>query len=88
MSPEERRLLENTAALAKENNQILKKIRRTMRWERGMRWTYWIIIIAISFGAYIFAKPYVNKLGSVYTSLGADLSAVGSIKSTLKNLGN
>ena len=62
MTPEEKSLLERTAALVQENNQILHSIRRTTRWATAMRIAYWAVIIIVSVGAYYFIQPYLTLL--------------------------
>ena len=69
MNPEDRRLLERAVELSEENNKILHSIRRANR--LGMIWKiiYWVAIIAISYGAYIYIQPYVDQLMTTYNGL-------------------
>jgi hypothetical protein len=76
MTPEERSLLENTAALVKENNKILRGIRSSNRWSTIFRVIYWLIIIGLGVGAYYALQPYlmsaigiINKGQSILNSL-------------------
>ena len=62
MTPEEKALLEETAKLARENNKILRGIRRSNRLSAFFRIIYWAVIIGSAFGAYYFLQPYVNAL--------------------------
>jgi hypothetical protein len=62
MTPEERSLLERTASLAEENNQMLRSIRRSGRISLAFRAAYWILILLVSFGAYYFIQPYVDTM--------------------------
>jgi hypothetical protein len=75
MTPEERSLLERTASLAEENNQMLRSIRRSNRISLAMRIVYWVLILLISFGAYYLIQPYVETM----------MSLVGSQPSTTQN---
>ena len=75
MTPDEKSLLERTAALAQENNAILRSMRRTARFETIMRVIYWVIILGASYGAYVFVQPYVNTM----------LASVSQLQSTLKD---
>ena len=86
MTPEERRLLENTAALAEENNAILRKMQSRARWGRVMKGVYWIIILAVSFGAYIAVKPYMEQLKKLYGDIGSNLNQIEAIKQGFGNL--
>ncbi len=62
MTPEEKALLENTYNLAKENNELLRALRRTSRWSLAWKIGYWAVIILLSFGALYFIQPYVQIL--------------------------
>jgi hypothetical protein len=70
MDPESKNLLEETLELEQENNKMLRSVKRSMLWSRIMTIVYWIIIIGISFGAFLFLQPYFNRLMSAYGSLG------------------
>ena len=62
---EERRLLKKTLVLAEESNTMVRKLYRAMRWERLFRFFYWVVIIAISLGAYYFVQPYIDQLRGI-----------------------
>lgn len=66
MNPEERELIEETLAISRENNKILKSIRRSARIGHIMQILYWLIIIGVSVGAYYFIQPYLEQLLSIY----------------------
>jgi len=87
MTPEEKKLLQDTYELASANNVILRKMRNAARWAGVMRVLYWIIILAISFGAYIYAKPYVDKLRQVYAGFDFNINQINAMRDNLKNLG-
>lgn len=75
MSPEEKALLVKTAELAQENNAILRKMRRAALYGRIMHLLYWVLIVALSLGAYYFIEPYVQELLKVYQELRGNLDA-------------
>jgi hypothetical protein len=75
MTPEERSLLERTASLAEENNQMLRSLRRSNRISMAMRAVYWVLILIVSFGAYYLIQPYVDTMMSL---LGSDATVQGS----------
>jgi TRAP-type C4-dicarboxylate transport system permease small subunit len=62
MTPEEKALLENTLTLVKENNEILRSIRRTSRISTALKIFYWVLIIGLSLGAFYFIQPYVDLI--------------------------
>lgn len=74
MLPEEREMLERTAALAEDNNKMLHAMRRSMFWSRVMGALYWIAIIGISIGAFYFIQPYVDKVMKLYNSVSGVLN--------------
>ena len=80
MDPESKKLLQDTFALAKENNEILHGMRRSMRIARIMTFLYWAFIILTAFGAYYFIQPYLGQLMNVY-------SGAGDILNNFKQLG-
>lgn len=70
---EDKKLLEETARLARENNDMLKKIRRGQKWARGWRIAYWVIIIGVAVGAFYFLQPYVEALRESYVKAQSTL---------------
>ena len=69
MDPESKKLLEDTFQLEKDNNKMLRSMRRSMIWGRVMSVIYWLIIIGISIGAFYFIQPYFNKILGLYDSI-------------------
>lgn len=59
VTPEEKSLLEETHALARENNTILRKMRRMGRWAAIIKACYWLLIIGLGLGAYYALQPYL-----------------------------
>ncbi|OGI65184.1 hypothetical protein A3A95_03985 [Candidatus Nomurabacteria bacterium RIFCSPLOWO2_01_FULL_39_18] len=76
MDPESKKLLEETLALAKENNSILHSMRRSMRFQRMMTILYWVLIIGSALGAYYFIQPYIEQLIGVYSGAGDVLNNI------------
>jgi hypothetical protein len=66
MNPEEKKLLEETAELARDNHRLLKKMYNAMRVGRIVRIAYWVILIGASVGAFYFLQPYIDRLLTVY----------------------
>jgi len=66
MTPEERELLKRTLSVAEENNELLRKIQRSMRLARFMTLLYWMFIIGAFAGAYYFIQPYIESAFSLY----------------------
>lgn len=66
MDSQEKQRLERVLELSEENNQILKRILRGMRWGRLVRIIYWSVIIAASVGAFYYVQPYWDALRDFY----------------------
>ncbi len=66
MDPESKKMLEESLALSKENNQMLHSMRRSARIGAIVRTIYWLFIIGSAVGAYYLLQPYLNQLISIY----------------------
>ncbi|MDP3661368.1 MAG: hypothetical protein Q8R17_00720 [bacterium] len=87
MSPEEKALIVKTAELAKENNTILRKMRRASRIGTSLHIFYWLVVIGLSFGAYYFIEPYIGELERVYSGLKGDVDNVRGAADKLGDFG-
>ncbi len=84
MSEEEQKLLEETLELVKENNDMLRDMRRSMRFGRIMSILYWVFIIGSALGAYYLIQPYVEQLISIY---GGAKSGIDNLNGAFQNFG-
>ncbi len=82
MTPEEKSLLEKTYEIAKENNGLLKSIRRSNRISSILRVAYWVIIIGLSIGAYYFVQPYADYLFKVLG--GSDITSIRNASDSIQ----
>lgn len=55
-------MLEETLALAKENNEMLKKVRGIQKWNFFFKIFYWFLIIGVSVGLFYFLQPFVDNV--------------------------
>ena len=76
MTPEERRLLNEVAALTQENNKILKKMQRARRWAHLFGLIRWLVIITLAVAGYYYFQPYLEQLQNIYRSLQTGLEDV------------
>ena len=83
MNPEERELLNKSVALAEENNDMLRRMQRSMRLARVMSILYWVFIIGSAVGAYYLIQPYIQAVSGAYG--GAKSSFSESMKNALDN---
>ncbi len=66
MDPEEKELLEKSVEIAEENNEILRKMQRSMRWTRILYTVYWLFIIGSAIGALYLIQPYIQAISGAY----------------------
>jgi len=76
MDTDERQLIKTTLEIAKENNQLLKKLLRKERWAQAMRILYWLIILGSILATYYYLQPYIESAVGIY----------GNVDETLKIL--
>lgn len=81
MDDETKKLIEETAALAKENNAMLHKLRSSQKNARAWKGIYWVVIIGLTYAAYIEIKPYLEQTKAMYESAQQQVESI-------KNLGN
>jgi hypothetical protein len=70
MDPELENLIKEDLEINKENNELLKKLWGNVKLSRTFRLLYWVIIIAITLGAYYYVQPLIDKLIGVYSGFG------------------
>lgn len=85
MDPESKKLLEETLALAQENNRMLHTLKRAMVWSRAISFLYWVLIIGSALGAYYFVQPFIDQLFSAYGGAKSNLDSIGSMFNSLTN---
>lgn len=76
MDPESKKLLEDTFALAKENNAMLHRVRSIQKWAAFWQTLKVLIVIGIALGAFYFLQPYINKAVDVYHSFSGTVQQV------------
>lgn len=53
--------LDEILELTRENNEILRSMRRSQRWGSFFRFLYWLIILGSIFGVYYYFQPTIQK---------------------------
>jgi len=86
MTPEERESLRETAELVKENNKILRSIRRSNRFSAFFKIIYWAIIIGSAIGAYYYVKPFIDPIISGINSIQQNVQSVKDSTGKLPSL--
>jgi len=57
-----KQLLKEDVEVSKESLQILRGIRRANRISAFFKFVYWLIVLAIAFGAYYYLQPFIDKV--------------------------
>ena len=83
MDDEERKILDKTYSLAKENNKILKELRAAKRREAVMRLIYWLVIIGVALTIFYYIQPYIENLTEIYRSSSAFIEEASEIRDRL-----
>jgi len=79
MEPIYKEKLERTFELAEENNKMLKKIVRSMRWSRIFRTISAIVIIGASVGIFYFLQPFFEQIAETYSVFRDSVNSLGNI---------
>ncbi len=86
MTPEEKSLLERTLKLSEENNNILRKMRRSARISSLFHIFYWVVIIGLSVGSYYFIEPYFSALPNLMNAVQGDQTSTNSALQQIQSL--
>ena len=87
MTPEEKELFKRSIALAEENNDILRSLQRSMRFDRLMTALYWLFIIGTAVGAYYLIQPYIQAVSGAYSGAKSSFNDnVSGILDTFKQV--
>ena len=76
-----KKLMEENLELSKDSNKMLHKLRGAQKKEQLFRGIYWLIIIAIAVGGFVYIKPWLAKIETMYSEFGKSFSDI-------KNIGN
>lgn len=83
------KLLKENLQLSKENHMMLKKIRRQQKLASFSKVVYWLVILFIMVGGYIFVvQPLVEKLDKAYTQINNTAQGIQGVGTTISNTGS
>jgi hypothetical protein len=85
MTPEERELLKETAELARDNNKILRGIRRGARFNSFLRVIYWLIILGGAIWTWNFIAPYLAIMAKGYNDVQKGIQSVNTATDKINN---
>jgi uncharacterized membrane protein (DUF106 family) len=82
MDPEIKRLLEETKALAKDNHQMLRSIRRRQMYSVVWTIVVWAFVLLAPFYLYQqYLQPFISKFQATGTTTSSD---IGNLLNLLK----
>lgn len=89
--PELQKMIKQTFEIAKANHGMLKKIRRHQRWETFTKILYWIVILIIVVGGYLYVvQPLTQRVFDTYANITASVEglqgAVGTVSGATENV--
>jgi len=79
MEPESNLSLEEISKLVRENNEILKSMKKSQRLSQIMRIIYWLFLIGTAFGAYYFIQPYIDSVKDLYGGASDSVNRFNSL---------
>ena len=88
MTPEERQILLQTHRLVEENNTLLRKMHRAALIGRIWHILYWVVIIALSLGAYYFIQPYIDQLTTTFGGFKASINGIQITAGQMQGIGD
>jgi len=68
MNEEDKIKLDRALSLSEENNELLKKIYRSLKISRWLRIFYWVVIIGASLGALYYFQPLIDQWKNNYSA--------------------
>jgi hypothetical protein len=76
IDPELKELLQKDLDASQESLSILKKMRRAQVLSGVGTFFKWVLIIGVSFGAFYYTQPYLNKVLDMYSQLSSTVKEV------------
>ncbi|MBX4200472.1 hypothetical protein KW790_03385 [Candidatus Parcubacteria bacterium] len=64
MDPEERRLIDRALKISEENNRILHRLQRAMRWSALLGFIKVLLILAPFVIGYFYLEPYLGSISN------------------------
>ncbi|OGZ06393.1 MAG: hypothetical protein A2942_01030 [Candidatus Lloydbacteria bacterium RIFCSPLOWO2_01_FULL_50_20] len=83
MEPNEQRKIDELLKLEKENNSMLRRMRRSMVWSQIFTAFYWLVILGALGWSYYYLQPYITQYWNAYQSAIKTLHEIGEQGKTL-----
>ncbi|OGI96918.1 hypothetical protein A3I25_01140 [Candidatus Nomurabacteria bacterium RIFCSPLOWO2_02_FULL_42_17] len=84
MDAETKKLIEESLELARDNNKILRRMRRGQRISSIFRLFYWLMILGIALGAYYYIQPYFSQAQKAYQNISEGLGNLPDVSNLNK----
>ena len=88
MDPKEKEILQRTFEYVRENNKILRSLRRSAHLAGFLRILYWLIILGGAVLIYKYLEPFIGTLTSLFQSPGNLEGLRESLKSGILSIPN
>ncbi|HCC06061.1 TPA: hypothetical protein DEP94_01720 [Candidatus Nomurabacteria bacterium] len=75
--------LEEIFEMTKENNDILRNLRRQQYIANAFRFLYWVVILVSLGGAYYYVKPAIDSFNQNKTKMDNTLQQFNDLRSSL-----
>ncbi len=85
MDHELKETLDKILELTEENNRILRKMRRSIVWGRVLHALYWVIVIGVSVGAFIYVQPFIDAFLQLLGEGNAGIQNMSTFSEFLKS---
>ena len=85
MDSEIKELLKANLELSKENNEMLRKVRRVQKRAYAAKIAYWVIVLLLTLGAYYYIQPYIQKVTDFSNGLNKLIQS-GNLNKTESNV--
>ena len=69
MNPEEKAALKHIEEVSDENNRMIRRMYRSVRFGQFISLIKWAVIIGVAIGAFYYLQPVFDKIDGIYSSL-------------------
>ena len=69
MDAEDKKKLDRILALAEENNEYVRQVRKGQKTSQMFKAIWWVIGLAVAASAYYSLQPYLGTLSSAYSKV-------------------
>jgi hypothetical protein len=69
---------EEILKLTRENNQILRGMRRAQRWHTFFQAIYWVAAAGLIVAGYKYIEPYLDSILQTYQSIQESINSISS----------